>query len=133
MCDLVLRETSLLPHVNPGLMNADDLASLRDVSVSMGLMLESVSDRLLRRGGPHYRCPDKAPRLRLATIEAAGKQQVAFTTGILIGIGETPEERVDALLAIRELHERYGHIQEVIIQNFRAKPDTVMAGRETRP
>jgi 7,8-didemethyl-8-hydroxy-5-deazariboflavin synthase CofG subunit len=129
MCDLVIRETTLLPHVNPGVMTATDIASLRDVSVSMGLMLESVSDRLLRRGGPHYRCPDKAPRLRLTTIEEAGRQRVAFTTGILIGIGETPEERIDALFAIRRLHERYGHIQEVIVQNFRAKPDTAMAGR----
>ena len=130
MCALVLRETSLLPHVNPGLMTSADISSLRDVSISMGLMLESVSQRLLRRGGPHYRCPDKAPRLRLATIEEAGRQQVAFTTGILIGIGETPAERVDALFAIHELHERYGHIQEVIIQNFRAKPDTAMGEHE---
>jgi FO synthase len=129
-CELVLRETSLLPHVNPGVMTPADIASLRDVSISMGLMLESVSDRLLRRGGPHYRCPDKAPRLRLATIEEAGRQHVAFTTGILIGIGETPEERVDALFAIRRLHEQYGHVQEVIIQNFRAKPDTAMAAQD---
>jgi len=130
MCALVAGETSLLPHINPGLMTAEDIASLREVSVSMGLMLESVSDRLLRRGGPHYRCPDKAPRLRLATIAEAGKQRVAFTTGILIGIGETPEERVDALYAIRDLHERYGHVQEVIIQNFRAKADTAMGTQE---
>lgn len=125
-CDLVVRETGLLPHVNPGVMTGVEMAVLRDVSVSMGIMLESVSDRLLRPGGPHYRCPDKAPRVRLAMIEEAGRQRVAFTTGILIGIGETAEERVDALFAIRALHERYGHIQEVIIQNFRAKPDIAM-------
>src|SRR5579875_2205305 len=92
MCDLVLRETSLLPHVNPGLMTAEDVARLRKVSVSAGIMLESASDRLLRRGGPHFGCPDKAPRLRLRTLEEAGKQRLACTTGILIGIGETPEE-----------------------------------------
>ena len=126
MCALVGRETNLLPHVNPGVMTRVDIARLREVSVSMGIMLESTSDRLLKRGGPHYRCPDKAPRLRLATLEEAGKQKVACTTGILIGIGETPEERVDALLAIRDIHERYGNIQEVIVQNFRAKPDTAM-------
>jgi FO synthase len=125
-CRIVLDKTNLLPHINPGVMQAADIAELREVSVSMGLMLESASDRLLRRGGPHFRCPDKSPRLRLATLEAAGKQQFACTTGILIGIGETREERVDALIAIRNLHERYGHIQEVIIQNFRAKPDTAM-------
>jgi FO synthase len=125
-CNLVLRETSLLPHVNPGVMTREDIALLRNVSVSMGTMLESASDRLLKRGGPHYRCPDKAPRLRLATLEEAGRQNVACTTGILIGIGETAQERVDALLAIRDVHERYGNIQEVIVQNFRAKPDTAM-------
>ncbi|MEE9284214.1 MAG: 7,8-didemethyl-8-hydroxy-5-deazariboflavin synthase CofG, partial [Dehalococcoidia bacterium] len=91
-----------------------------------GIMLESASDRLLRPGEAHHRCPDKLPKLRLATIEAAGRLKVPFTTGILIGIGETPEERVDSLFAIRELHQRYGHIQEVIIQNFRAKPDIPM-------
>lgn len=125
-CAVVLRETGLLPHVNPGVMTSADIGTLREVSASMGIMLESVSNRLLRRGGPHYRCPDKAPRVRLAMLEAAGQQQVAFTTGLLIGIGETPEERVDALFAIKALHERYGHIQEVIIQNFRAKPDIAM-------
>lgn len=125
-CAVVLRETGLLPHVNPGVMRSTDIASLRTVSASMGIMLESISDRLLRPGGPHYRCPDKAPRVRLAMLEAAGRQKVAFTTGILIGIGETPEERVDALFAIKALHARYGHIQEVIIQNFRAKADIAM-------
>ncbi len=126
MCDLVYRETGLLPHVNPGIMSADDVASLREVSVSAGIMLEGVSTRLLRAGQAHYRCPDKVPKQRLATIESAGQQKWAFTTGILIGIGETPEERVDSLFAIKELHERYGHIQEVIVQNFRVKPEIAM-------
>jgi 7,8-didemethyl-8-hydroxy-5-deazariboflavin synthase CofG subunit len=128
-CDLVLRETSLLPHVNAGLLTAADIAALREVSISAGLMLESASERLLRPGEAHYRCPDKLPRLRLATLAEAGSQHVACTTGILIGIGETPEERVDALFAIRALHEQHGQIQEVIIQNFRAKPDTIMRDR----
>ncbi|MFQ6019329.1 MAG: 7,8-didemethyl-8-hydroxy-5-deazariboflavin synthase CofG [Dehalococcoidia bacterium] len=126
MCELVYRETGLLPHANPGIMTRGDIAALREVNASMGIMLENVSDRLLRAGGPHHRCPDKAPRQRLATIEQAGQLNVAFTTGILIGIGETAEERVDSLFAIKELHRRYGHIQEVIIQNFRAKPDIAM-------
>jgi FO synthase len=127
MCELVYRETGLLPHVNPGILTENDIASLREVSASAGIMLETVSARLLRPGQAHHRCPDKVPNLRLRTIETAGRLKVAFTTGILIGIGETLEERVDALLAIKELHERYGHIQEVIIQNFRAKPDIAMA------
>ena len=126
MCEMVFRETGLLPHANPGIMTADDIAALKEVNVSIGIMLESVSDRLLRPGEAHHRCPDKPPKQRLATIEAAGRLNVPFTTGILIGIGETPEERVDSLFAIRELHQRYGHIQEVIIQNFRAKPDIPM-------
>ncbi len=119
---LVLRETSLLPHANPGLMTERDLAALREVSVSMGIMLESVSERLLARGAAHDRAPDKVPARRLKTIALAGKLGIPFTTGILIGIGETHRERVDSLLAIRNLQERYGHIQEVIIQNFRVKP-----------
>ncbi len=127
MCDLVYRETGLLPHVNPGIMTSGDIASLREVSVSAGIMLESVSTRLLRAGEAHHRCPDKVPKQRLATIEEAGRQKWAFTTGILIGIGETLEERVDSLFAIKELHERHGHIQEVIVQNFRAKPDIAMS------
>lgn len=126
MCELVYRETGLLPHVNPGIMTRADIESLREVSVSAGIMLESVSTRLLRRDQAHHRCPDKVPKQRLATIEEAGRQKWAFTTGILIGIGETAEERVDSLFAIKELHERYGHIQEVIIQNFRTKPDIPM-------
>jgi len=126
MCRLVLEETGLLPHANPGALTADEIALLRDVNVSMGMMLESTSERLLARGQAHWASPDKVPAVRLATLRAAGEQRVAFTTGILIGIGETPAERVDALLAIRDLHARYGHIQEVIIQNFRAKPDIRM-------
>lgn len=127
MCELVLKDTSLLPHVNPGVMSKEDVARLRRVSVSQGLMLESVSRRLCEPGGVHHGSPDKAPELRLATIAYAGELGVPFTTGILIGIGETREERIESLLAIRELHRRYGHIQEVIVQNFRAKPDTVCA------
>ena len=127
VCELVLQDSPLLPHVNPGLMSERDLAALREVSVSMGLMLETASERLLRPGMAHDRAPDKVPARRLRTIELAGKLQIPFTTGILIGIGETAAERVDALLAIRDLHESFGHIQEVIIQNFRAKPRIPMA------
>ncbi len=123
----VLDETGLLPHLNPGVMTAADLAALRPVSASMGLMLETASDRLSHRGMAHYASPDKVPARRLATMEAAGRARVPFTTGILIGIGETRAERIEALLAIRELGERYGHVQEVIVQNFRAKPGTRMA------
>jgi FO synthase len=126
--ELVLRETGLLPHANPGLMSERDLAGLREVSVSMGIMLESTSTRLLAPGAAHDRAPDKVPARRLKTIALAGKLGIPFTTGILIGIGETHAERVASLLAIRELHERSGHIQEVIIQNFRAKPSIPMRG-----
>ena len=126
MCELVLKETRLLPHANPGTMSRREIASLRPVNVSMGLMLESVSERLHAPGGPHEHAPSKRPRVRLRTLELAGELAVPFTTGLLIGIGETLEEQVDGLLAIRELHRRYGHIQEVIIQNFRAKPETPM-------
>jgi len=129
ICELTLRESSLLPHVNPGVMSERDLAALREVSVSMGLMLESVSSRLLGPGLAHDNAPDKVPARRLRTIELAGKLQIPFTTGILIGIGEVPRERVDALCAIRDLHERHGHVQEVIIQNFRAKPRIPMHGQ----
>jgi FO synthase len=124
---LVLEETGLLPHLNPGVMSREDVARLRKVSVSQGIMLETASERLSRRGGPHFGSPDKLPAARLATIDAAGAERVPFTTGILIGIGETRAERIEALLAIRELHERHGHVQEVIVQNFRAKPGTRMA------
>jgi FO synthase len=127
MCELVLRETSLLPHPNPGLLSAEWIARLAAVSPSMGLMLETTSNALLASGAAHDNAPDKVPTKRLRTIEDAGKQQVPFTTGLLIGIGETPEDRVDTLLAIRELHDRYAHIQEVIVQNFRAKPGIPMA------
>ena len=127
MCDLVLRETTLLPHSNPGLMTANWIERLRNTNPSLGLMLETTSERLTQTGGPHSNAPDKVPSRRLKTIRDAGKLEVPFTTGILIGIGETHEERVDALLAIQRLHQQYGHIQEVILQNFRAKPATPMA------
>lgn len=127
MCRMVVEKTSLFPHSNPGVMTAGDLAVLKPVNVSMGLMLENTSMRLMRRGQSHYHAPDKHPQVRLKTIEEAGKQGIAFTTGILIGIGETVEERVDSLFAIKSMHEKYGHIQEVIIQNFRAKPEIPMA------
>ncbi len=120
-CRVVLEETGLLPHSNPGLMGRKDLKRLKEVNVSLGLMLENLSDRLMLPSGPHFNAPDKKPSLRLRTIEEAGKLRVPFTTGILIGIGENWQERIDSLLAIRELHQRYGHIQEVIIQNFRRK------------
>jgi FO synthase len=126
VCAITLRESALLPHVNPGLMGERDLAALREVSVSMGLMLETTSERLLAPGGAHHGAPDKVPARRLRTIELAGKLAIPFTTGILIGIGETPRERADALVAIRDLHERHGHVQEVIVQNFRAKPSIPM-------
>src|SRR4051812_47937638 len=129
----VLDETGLLPHLNPGVKSREDLAALREVSVSMGIMLETTSERLSRRGGPHFGSPDKLPARRLETIRLAGELGIPFTTGILIGIGETRGERIDALLAIRELGERYGHVQEVIVQNFRAKPGTKMAAHAEPP
>ena len=110
MCELVLERTGLLPHANPGILTRTDVAALREVNVSLGLMLESVSPRLLEKGGAHRGCPDKVPNLRLATLEAAGELAVPFTTGILIGIGETRRERIDALFAIKDIHDRYGHI-----------------------
>jgi FO synthase len=124
---MVFVETGLLPHLNPGLMDDADYAALRPVSASMGLMLETASDRLSEKGGPHFGSPDKRPSARIAAIEAAGRAKVPFTTGLLIGISETRRERIEALVVIRDLHARYGHIQEVIIQNFRAKADTKMA------
>src|SRR5438445_1058714 len=127
MSELVLEKTGLLPHANPGLMDQAALKRLKDSNASVGLMLENVSPRLMRDGLAHAKAPDKVPALRLRTIEEAGRLSIAFTTGILIGIGETPEERVDSLFAIRALHEKYGHIQEVIVQNFRAKPEIPMA------
>jgi FO synthase len=126
MARLVLEQTGLLPHLNPGLMDTVDLQRLRPVSASMGLMLESVSSRLCERGGPHFGSPDKLPARRLATLEAAGQQRIPMTTGLLIGIGETRLERLESLLALRAVHAAHGHLQELIIQNFRAKPGTRM-------
>ena len=122
----VLDETGLLPHTNPGVMTQSELEDLRPVSVSQGLMLESASERLCEKGGPHYGSPDKHPQARLDSIAAAGAARVPFTSGILIGIGETRRERLEALLALKELHDTHGHIQEIIIQNFRRKPGTKM-------
>ena len=127
MAGVVLRETGLLPHINAGVMTEAEIAALREVSVSQGLMLESASMRLLEKGGPHFGSPDKQPEVRLETMRAAGRLAVPFTTGILIGIGETRRERIESLLAIRDVHEKFGHIQEIIVQNFRAKPNTKMA------
>ena len=125
--EAVLEQTGLLPHLNAGTMTPAELACCRPVSPSMGIMLESASPRLSGRGMPHYGSPDKVPAVRLQTLEDGGRAKIPFTTGILIGIGETRRERIESLLAIRALHERHGHIQEVIIQNFRAKPETKMA------
>ncbi|NKB57572.1 MAG: 5-amino-6-(D-ribitylamino)uracil--L-tyrosine 4-hydroxyphenyl transferase CofH [Alphaproteobacteria bacterium] len=127
MAALVFKETGLLPHINAGVMTEAEIAALREVSVSQGLMLESLSPRLLEKGGPHFGSPDKNPDVRLETMRAAGRLAVPFTTGILIGIGETRRERIESLLAIRDLHDEFGHIQEIIVQNFRAKADTKMA------
>jgi len=127
ICEKVLRESTLLPHPNPGLMSAEWLERLARVAPSLGLMLETTSMLLLAKNAAHDNAPDKEPAKRLHVIEDAGRRQIPFTTGILIGIGETLEERVDTLVAIRDLRDRYGHIQEVIVQNFRAKPSTPMA------
>ena len=123
----VLEETSVLPHINAGCMTDDEIAMLRPVSASMGIMLESVAERLCEKGMPHYGSPDKAPAVRMETLARAGRARVPFTSGILIGIGETRRERIESLLALRTLHVQHGHLQEIIIQNFRAKPDTKMA------
>src|SRR4051794_34219044 len=130
---LVLEETGLLPHINAGVMGIEEVLALRAVSVSQGLMLEGSAPALAARGGAHFGSPDKRPDVRLATIAAAGEARAPFTSGILIGIGETRAERLDALLAIRDLHERHGHVQEVIVQNFRAKSGTRMAGHPEPP
>jgi FO synthase len=127
MCEVVLERTGLLPHANPGVMDRAALERLKNSNASVGLMLETVSARLMRGDLPHAKAPDKVPALRLRSMEEAGRLSMAFTTGILIGIGETMEERVDSLFAIRGLQEKYGHIQEVIVQNFRAKPEIPMA------
>lgn len=128
MCRMVTEETSLMPHANPGTMSRREMAALRPYNPSMGLMLESTSPRLYEEGGPHEFAPSKRPRVRLRTLEIGGELGVPFTTGILVGIGENRRERIDALLEIRKLHDAHGHIQEVIIQNFRAKPNTPMGG-----
>lgn len=127
ICELILKETNLLPHVNAGTMDYAEFTKLKAVSASMGMMLETVSERLLEKGQAHFSCPDKVPATRIATIISAGKRQVPYTTGILVGIGETWKERVDSLFKINELHQQFGHIQEVIVQNFCAKDDTQMA------
>jgi FO synthase len=122
----VIEETGLLPHLNPGVMSYEELARLKHVSASMGLMLETSSDRLAERGGPHFGSPDKVPAVRMRTIEDAGRLAIPFTTGVLVGIGETARERAESLLAIRDVHRRYGHVQEVIVQNFVPKAGTAM-------
>ena len=123
----VIDQSYLLPHINAGTLDKDDVRRLKPVAASMGMMLENISRRLLRKGMAHHACPDKVPQARLKTIEYAGQLDVPFTTGILIGIGESWEERIDSLLAINEMHLYYGHVQEVIVQNFRAKAGTAMA------
>ena len=127
ICALVLRESAMIPHVNAGTLTGEEIDVLRPVCGSMGMMLESTSRRLTRPGGAHHACPDKVPLQRLRTLERAGERAVPFTTGLLIGIGETWEERIETLLAIKESHLRHGHVQEVIVQNFRAKPGIAMA------
>jgi FO synthase len=122
----IIEETGLLPHLNPGVMSWEEMARLKHVSASMGLMLETSSERLSQKGGPHFGSPDKVPAVRMRTIEDAGRLSIPFTTGILVGIGETVRERAESLFAIRELHHRYRHVQEVIVQNFRAKRGTAM-------
>ncbi|MHB2017038.1 MAG: 7,8-didemethyl-8-hydroxy-5-deazariboflavin synthase CofG [Candidatus Xenobia bacterium] len=124
-CEIALEE-GLLPHTNAGIMTRDEMARLKEVNASMGLMLENVSPRLRDKGMPHHAAPDKDPAVRMQMLREAGELQIAFTTGLLVGIGETLEERVDTVLAIRDLHAEYGHIQEVIVQNFKAKPGTRM-------
>jgi len=126
MCTLVLNETSLVPHVNAGTLERHELSALKEVSGSCGMMLENVSRRLTQKGFPHYACPDKVPVQRIRTLERAGEIKVPFTTGILIGIGESWQERIDSLVAIANLHKKYGHIQEVIVQNFQPRPGIAM-------
>jgi FO synthase len=126
MSSLIRSETGLFPHANPGIMDAESITTLRKTNVSMGLMLENISDRLTEPGMPHFNCPDKIPAVRVETIREAGRQNVPFTTGILVGIGETPMEIVDSLFALADLQKEHGHLQEFIIQNFRAKANTRM-------
>jgi FO synthase len=130
MCELVLKNTKLLPHVNAGVMSEEEIARFKHVSASQGIMLESISQRLCERGGAHFGSPDKDPAVRLEMIAAAGRQKVPFTSGILIGIGETRLERIQSLIELRKLHQRYGHIQEVIVQNFRAKVGTRLSSQQ---
>ena len=128
MAILVLEETGLLPHLNPGVLSWQDIQRLKPVAPSMGMMLETTSTRLwTERGQPHFGSPDKEPAVRLRVIDDAGRSAVPFTTGILVGIGETPADRVDSILAIRRSARAFGHVQEVIVQNFRAKAETAMA------
>ncbi|MET0379782.1 MAG: 7,8-didemethyl-8-hydroxy-5-deazariboflavin synthase CofG, partial [Spongiibacteraceae bacterium] len=127
VAERVVKETGLLPHINAGTMTADEIAKLRKVSASMGIMLESAAERLCQKGLPHFGSPDKDPAVRLETLRLAGAARVPFTSGILIGIGETRRERIESLLALRTLHAQHGHLQEIIVQNFRAKPNTKMA------
>jgi FO synthase len=126
MSELIRQETGLFPHANPGVMSRTDIERLRPTNLSMGMMLENISDRLTEPGMPHFNCPDKVPAVRVETIREAGRQKVPFTTGVLVGIGETPGEIVDSLFALADLRDEHGHIQEFIIQNFRAKADTRM-------
>ena len=128
LSEAIVRETGLLPHINAGLLDEADFAMLREVAPSAGLMLESTSERLCEKGGAHYGSPDKVPALRIASLEAAGRAKMPMTTGVLIGIGETAQERMESLLAMRDLHLAHGHLQEVIVQNFAPKPGTKMAG-----
>ena len=126
LTERVNQETSLFPHANPGLMDDETQKALRPSNPSMGLMLENISPRLMEPGMPHHNCPDKDPALRVDTIEASGRQKVPFTSGVLVGIGETPEEVIDSLFALADLNSKHGSIQEIIVQNFRAKADTRM-------
>ncbi len=126
MSELIVSESGMFPHANPGVLGESDMARLRPTNVSMGLMLENVSPRLMEPGMPHHNCPDKDPAVRIATIEAAGRLRIPFTSGVLVGIGERADEIVDSLFALADLQARHGHLQEVIVQNFRAKADTRM-------
>ena len=121
MCQLVIKETNLLPHTNIGTLNRNEIETLKPVTASMGMMLETTSEKVLKKGGAHYKCPDKVPSIRISTIKTAGELKVPFTTGILIGIGETWDDRINSILEINNIYKKYGNIQEVIIQNFRAK------------
>jgi len=133
MSDLVLKKTGLLPHTNAGSLTKKEMAQLKDTNASLGLMLENSSERLMQKGMPHEDAPSKNPKVRVKTLESAGELRIPMTTGLLVGIGETPEELVESLLLIKKIHEEYGHIQEVIMQNFAPKPDTIMANAPAAP